>query len=192
MTEKENNLSEFESLIRNRRTVHDFEERAVSSSEITSAISLARWAPNHYRTEPWRFYLPSGEQIEAICKLNAEMVRGAKGEKVAEIKYRRWTAMPGWLVLCCPKSDDEIREREDYAACCCAAHNMSLVLWARGIGMKWTTGDITRERAFFEIIGADFNQEFVVGMFWYGYPKVVPDQQRRPVADILVEFSGSD
>ena len=177
--------SALQQLINGRRTVHDFLDQSVPQQDIVSAISSARWAPNHLRTEPWHFYLLSRRQADQVCELNTALVRATKGEKVAEVKHRRWMAMPGWLVLSCPKSDDAIREREDYAACCCAAHNFSLVLWEHGIGVKWTTGAVTRDTGFFDIIGADFAEEFIVGLFWYGYPKTIPEQHRRPVEDIL-------
>ena len=165
--------------------MHDFLDKPVPREDIISAISSARWAPNHLRTEPWHFYLLSRQQAEQVCELNTALVRASKGDKVAEVKHRRWLSMPGWLVITCPKDDDVIREREDYAACCCAAQNFSLVLWERGVGVKWTTGAITREASLFDVIGADFTAEFIVGLFWFGYPKMVPEQHRRPVEDIL-------
>ncbi|MGR8950223.1 MAG: nitroreductase family protein [Gammaproteobacteria bacterium] len=186
MLENHNKSSSLGQLICDRRTVHDFVDKPVPTEDVISAISAARWAPNHLRTEPWQFYLLSRSQAEQICKLNTALVRDKKGDKIADIKHRRWLAMPGWLVLTCPKNDDPIREREDYAACCCAAQNLSLVLWERNIGVKWTTGAVTREAGFFDIIGAEFETTFTVGLFWYGYPKTVPDQHRRPLEEILV------
>ena len=63
--------------------------------------------------------------------------------------------------------------------------NLTLALWARGIGTKWGTGKVTRDPRFFELIGADAKTEFVVGLFWYGYPSAVPRQTRRAVSEIL-------
>jgi hypothetical protein len=58
-------------------------------------------------------------------------------------------------------------------------------LWAQGIGSKWGTGKVTRDPRFLELIGANPQTEFVVGLFWYGYPAAVPQQTRRAVADVL-------
>lgn len=173
------------SLIRSRRTVHYFQDKKVPQAMVSSAIEAARWAPNHHRTEPWHFYLLDEIQINSICAFNADIVRNSKGEKAAEVKLKRWRAMPGWLVVTSKKNSDPIREREDYAACCCAAQNLMLILWEQGIGVKWTTGDITRERDFFEMIGADANEELVVGLFWYGYPEMIPEQHRKPIEQSL-------
>lgn len=172
-------------VLRERRTVHDFTTVEPPLDIIAEAVDLARWAPNHYRTEPWHFYLLDRHTGARVVELNADIVRQTKGEKVAAIKRKRWSAMPGWMVVSCVRSDDEIRAREDYAACCCAVHNMALYLWDQGIGMKWTTGAVTRDRRFFKIIGMDHAKVYVVGMFWYGYPAAIPTQHRKPVEEIL-------
>jgi len=172
-------------LLRARRTIHDFESAEVPRARVTEAIEAACWAPNHHRTEPWRFYLLSRALGARVADLNAELVRATKGDEAAEAKRRRWREMPGWLVLTCARSEDPAREREDYAACCCAAQNLALALWAHGIGTKWGTGKVTRDPRFLALLGADPAQEFVVGLFWYGFPASVPRQVRRPVTDVL-------
>jgi hypothetical protein len=63
-----------------------------------------------------------------------------------------------------------------------------LYLWLKGIGVKWTTGGITRQQRFHDVLGIDPAKQSVVGLFWYGVPKVVPTQQRRPVEDIVTEL----
>ncbi|MFT4585190.1 MAG: nitroreductase [Gammaproteobacteria bacterium] len=172
-------------ILRERRTVHEFTPEPADGSLITDAIELARWAPNHHRTEPWHFYLLDYNTGMRLADLNSEIVTAAKGEKIAAIKRKRWSEMPGWLVVSCVKSDDEIRAREDYASCACAIQNMSLYLWEQGIGMKWTTGNVTRDARFFDIVGMDYEHEYVVGLLWYGYPALVPTQHRKPPEEIL-------
>ncbi|MDA0821139.1 MAG: nitroreductase [Proteobacteria bacterium] len=172
-------------LLRERRTVHEFTPDPVESSLIADAIELARWAPNHHRTEPWHFYVLDYNTGMRLAALNGEIVAAAKGEKIAAVKRKRWSEMPGWLVVSCVKSDEEIRAREDYAACACAIQNMSLYLWEQGVGMKWTTGEVTRNPGFFNIVGMDFEHEYVVGLLWYGYPALVPTQHRKAPEEIL-------
>lgn len=172
-------------VLRERRTVHDFTAAQPPIEVMTQAIDLARWAPNHLRTEPWHFYLLDRATGNRIADLNATLVAASKGDKAAAVKHKRWAEMPGWLVVTCAAADDPVRSREDYAACCCAIHNISIFLWDNGIGVKWTTGEVTRDRRFFDIVGIDFAAEYVVGLFWYGYPAAIPTQHRKPVGDIL-------
>ena len=74
------------------------------------------------------------------------------------------------------------------AACCAATQNFQLYLWKAGVGSKWTTGVITRDARFFDIVGIDPANEFVVGLIWYGYPKLTPTQSRKPVSDVVSEL----
>lgn len=174
--------------IRGRRTIHEFLPGPPPQDVMVEAIAHAMWAPNHYLSQPWRFYLLGPETAEAVCLLNAERVRAGKGEKAAELKLRRWRAVPGWLVLTCRREADEARRWEDYAACCCAAQNMMLYLWDRGIGVKWTTGDVSRDRRFFEITRIDPETERIVGLFWYGTPAVIPSAERKPPGEFLIRL----
>lgn len=169
-----------------RRTIHEFRPEPVPPKLIRKALELARWAPNHHLTEPWRFYLLGPETAEAIARLNAELVTASQGAAAGEAKYERWRHIPGWLVVTCAVSDDEVRAREDYAACCCAIHNFSLFLWGRGVGVKWTTGAVTREPAFHDLVWIDPEVERVVGLVWYGWPAEVPHLERRALEEVSV------
>lgn len=177
-------------LIKGRRTIHNFKPEPVPAKEmIVSAIDHAIWAPNHRMTEPWQFHLIGSETKDRICRLNAELVRGKHGDKAAEGKLKRWSEIPGWLLLTCERSDDQLREREDYAACCCVAQNLMLYLWNEGIGVKWTTGDVIRTEEFYQIVNADMTSTSVVGLFWYGYFDKLPPARRKPVAEVLFELA---
>ncbi len=172
-------------ILRQRRTVHDFLPEVPPADVVLAAIDCARWAPNHHHTEPWRFYLLSQSLSKEVAKLNAALVLAKSGEQAAASKLKRWLAMPGWLAVTCQRSEDVAREREDYAACCCAVQNMMLALWSAGIGTKWGTGKVTRDERFLRLLGASPATEFVVGLFWYGYPLEVPSQRRRAVEEIV-------
>ncbi|MDZ7735556.1 MAG: nitroreductase family protein [Gammaproteobacteria bacterium] len=151
-------------------------------------MQAARWAPNHHHNEPWHFYLPGPETREAICQLNAEQLAAAKGEAAGQKKLERWRGMPGWLIVTSERAEDPVRDRENYAACCCLVQNLALYLWEHGVGLKWSTGEVVRDPHFFELLGADPAAEQVVGLFWYGYPEDVPRMSRRPATDSLTEL----
>lgn len=175
-------------LIRSRRTIHLFEPEPPPPETMLKAIDLARWAPNHRLTEPWRFYLIGRATAEAVAHLNAAIVAEQRGPEAGRKKRERWLSMPGWLVVTSRIADDPIVTEENYGACCCAIQNMQLYLWSEGIGMKWGTGKVTRHPRFFDLLGIDPEREKLVGMFWYGYPADVPEQQRKPVEEIVTRL----
>jgi len=181
-------LREFARVLRDRRTIDQYIHTPVPDELVLEAIDVATWAPNHYVSEPWRFILPGPETIERIIDLNAAIVADRKTPEHGEHKRAAWSEKPGWLVVTCTRNDDTLREREDYAACAAAVQNFMLYLWRAGIGSKWTTGAITRDARFFEIIDANVDTEFVVGMIWFGYPKITPTQSRKDTAAVLTRL----
>lgn len=173
--------------IRGRRTIGAYRADAPDEQDVLEAIELARWAPNHKKTEPWRVYRLGPQSIQAVVDLNSQMIERKKGPGEAESKRKAWSAIPGWLVITCQRSDDVFRAEEDYAACCCFIQNLMLGLWSKEIGSKWSTGDVTREDAFYRILNIDSQQERVIGLIWYGHPSVVPQQNRKPADQFVVK-----
>jgi nitroreductase len=180
---------DFAAVLRGRRSIDLFAPDAVAVDQVRAAIEVARWAPNHRLTEPWRFYLLGPATIRPVIDLAVELDVAKKGERAGPVRRARLEAVPGMFALTSPRSDDALLEREDYGACCCAAQNLMLYLWRQGIGVKWTTGGITREQRFFDLLGIDSAKQFVVGLFWYGVPKVIPTQKRRPVEEIVTQLA---
>lgn len=175
-------------LLTSRRTINNFKADVPPRDLILRAIDTARFAPNHHLTEPWHFYLISDDTKNAIVELNAELVAARQGTEAAESKRKRWSQMPGWMVVTADRSEDPDRAREDYAAVCCAIHSMTLFLWSAGVGCKWTTGPVTRDPRFFETLWIDPDREDVVGLIWYGYPDNIPDTARKSVDQIIIDI----
>jgi len=177
--EDESALSSFDSLLISRRTINDFETELPDGWEasLENAIRTASYAPNHKRTEPWRFHLLGPKSIRKVCELNAEMVTEKSGKEKGEKKLKRWLNIPGWLVVTCNGDSDMEKPnslaREDYAACCCAVQNLSLSLHSEGLGTKWTTGDVNFDTRFANAVGLSDN-EYVVGTIWFGKAARVP------------------
>ena len=187
-TEFSQSLQHLAERMRSRRTVKVFLQQPVSRKLVLEAIEVARWAPNHHLTEPWHFYLLGEQAIRDTVELLREIVSERKGRKIGDFKADDAAKRPGWLVVTCAHSDDELTEQEDYAAVACAIQNMTLYLSEAGVASKWSTGAITRDKRFYELLGIDRKKAFIVGLIWYGYPKITPTQQRRAVDDIVTEL----
>ena len=173
--------------IRSRRTTNQFLKQEVKRQLVLDAIELARWAPNHHLTEPWHFYLLGEEMKAASIELTRTIVTERKNAEIGAHKAKTAASVPGWLLVTCTKSVDELLQQEDYASCCCAVQNLLLYLSEAGVASKWATGPITRDQRFFDLLEIDSDREFVVGMIWYGYPKILPTQSRKEVSEIVTE-----
>lgn len=188
MTPDDDFAGRFVELLRSRRSIGSFRPDCPPRDVVLTALEAACWAPNHRKTEPWRFRWLGPQSVEAIIALNSELVAAKKGPEDAAKKRRQWSAVPGWLLVTCVRAEDPFQAEEDYAACCCAIQNLMLALWSHSIGTKWSTGDVTRHPRFAEIVGFSPVAERVVGLIWYGYPATIPEQRRRPVSDVLREI----
>ncbi len=180
-----NSLRNFAERIRSRRSVKLFLQTPVDRQVILDGIEVARWAPNHHLTEPWHFYLLGEKAMTANVELIRQITAENKNAAKAEFKAKAAENIPGWLVLTCRKSEDEVLQREDYAGCCCAMQNLMLYLSEAGVGSKWTTGAIVEDQRFFELLGIDREQELIVGVLRYGYSKITPTQSRKETGDII-------
>jgi len=85
-------------------------------------------------------------------------------------------------------SDDPIRARRITPPAAAPSIISRCYLWSEGIGVKWTTGAVTRESQFYDLIWVDPAVETVVGLLWCGYPAEIPQTPRKALNEILVEL----
>lgn len=176
-------------LVRERRTIALFKPGAPPRDLVLASVDAARWAPNHHLTEPWRFYFLGAETTRAMVEIAVELTLAKRGAGAAKKRREILEAVPCWMAVTCRRTDDPFREREDYGACCCAIQNFMLCLWEGGVACKWSTGAVTRDERFYGLLGADPEEEMVVGLFSMGYPRIIPEQKRRPVGEIVTELA---
>ncbi len=161
--------------IRERRTIGVFSDRAVSAEVVAELIEAARWAPNHKHTEPWRFHVVSGASREELC----EAVLAGGGEFA---KDPRGKLMRSPLLIAVTQQavvDDPVRDREDYAAVCCAVQNMMLAATSRGLASKWSTGALAQNAAAKKWLGIA-DQDRIVAYLYLGY---APQEMREMPAE---------
>jgi nitroreductase len=121
-----------ETAIRTRRTHKAFKPEPVSRETLDELLDLARWAPNHNLTNPWRFRVVGPRALERL--------KQAAGPEAAAKLDRAPT-----LVVCsCALSGDPVRDEEDLHATACAAYIVLLAAHARGLAGYWRTPDVLR------------------------------------------------
>src|SRR5438128_6566188 len=124
-----------ETAIRTRRTHKAFRPDQVPREVLGELFDLARWAPNHNLTNPWRFRVLGPRALERL-KL-------AAGPEVAPKLDRAPT-----LVVCsCVLGGDPVQDEEDLHATACAAYIVLLAAHARGLAGYWRTPEVLRTPA---------------------------------------------
>lgn len=174
--------------IHTRRTTKLYRAEAPERGLIEQVLEAAVWAPNHRLTEPWQFYVLSGDSLREAAELRAratqegfaeatEAIRRAKGEEAR----RKALAAPVCIVVATEQADDPIVREEDYAASAAAIQNM--LLSARGLGLSafWGTGILVGYQPFRNFLGLAPAQR-IVGLVQLGYGAQERSQRRAPAA----------
>lgn len=121
-----------ETAIRTRRTHKAFKPEPVSREALDELFDVARWAPNHHLTNPWRFRVVGPGALERL--------KEAAGPEAASKLDRAPT-----LVVCTASlTGDPVQDEEDLHATACAAYIVLLVAHARGLAGYWRTPEVLR------------------------------------------------
>ena len=165
---------ELEDAIRDRRTHKAYGAEPVDRATLEELFELARWAPNHNLTNPWRFRVLGPRALAAL--------KQAAGPDAAGKLDRA----PTLIAASVRRSDDDpVTDEEDFAAAAVATFIVLLGAHARGLGGYWRTPAVLRTpegRAALRIPDA----ERVLGLIHLGRPKG-PDKlapERAPVDEI--------
>jgi len=175
--------------IRTRRTVYDYSDAPVTRAEIEEILESAIWAPNHKLTNPWSFYVFSGQVKERLARLRGELKRSkfddagsAQAVKSYRKAYHQLASAPYAVLVCQRLSDDPVRLEEDLLAVGCAIQNMMLMAQSLGIGTFWGTGPLINHAETFKTLGVPDGHR-AIGMVILGRPaQAVLPPQRAPVA----------
>jgi nitroreductase len=160
-------------IIRTRRTHKSFGPDPVPNDVIEELVALARWAPNHHRTNPWRF--------RVLGPLTLERLKEAAGPSEAPKLDRAPTMIAVSAVL----TGDLVQAEEDICATAAAIYALLLAAHARGLAGYWRTPAVLRTRAGRAALGTP-DAERLLGLVHLGTPRSEPPPpERMPVGDIL-------
>jgi nitroreductase len=161
--------------IRTRRTHKGYGSDPVPRETLEELLELARWAPNHHLTEPWRFRVLGPE---TLARLTAE------GSPADAEKLRR---APTLIVASAKLTGDEHQDREDRLATGCAVYIVLLAAHARGLASYWRTPELLESAAGRAVVGLEPDEE-LIALIHLGAPVTEPRaKERRPTAE-YVEF----
>lgn len=158
-----------EELIRTRRTHKAYGPDAVPRETLLELFELARWAPNHRLTNPWRFRVVGPHALETL-KAAAEAHKPGSAVKLDRA--------PTLVAVSAKQTGDAEQDHEDVLATAVAAYIVLLGAHARGLAAYWRTVP------FLNALGIP-DDERPIGLLYLGDPRQeqrVPD--RSPVDEI--------
>jgi nitroreductase len=163
-----------ETAIRTRRTHKAYGPEPVDRATLAELLELARWAPNHHLTNPWRFRVLGPQALAAL--------KAAAGPEAAAKLDRAPTLV---CVSVVQSGEDHVADEEDLLAAGCATYALLLGAHARGLAAYWRTPAVLRSdagRAALRLPG----DERAIALVHLGPPrqeKAPPE--RAPAADVV-------
>jgi nitroreductase len=159
--------------LRGRRTHKAYGDTPVDRATIAELVELARWAPNHHLTEPWRFRVLGPQALQAL-----------KDAGPAD-KARKYDRAPTLIVASVVIDDDPRVAQEDRDAAAAAVYGLLLAAHARGLAGYWRTPETLLQPKGREAVGLP-EEENALGLIHLGPPRQdVRTPERRPVEEIL-------
>ena len=154
---------DLEDAIRSRRTHKAYGPGPVPRGELDELLELARWAPNHDLTNPWRFRVVGPRSLERL--------KEAAGPESAPKLDRA----PTLIVASSKQSGDPIQDEEDVAATSVAIYIVLLAAHGRGLAGYWRTPAVLRTPEGRAAVGVP-DDEHVLALIHLGQPR----QEKQP------------
>jgi nitroreductase len=166
---------DLEAAIRSRRTHKAYGAAPVTRAVIDELLELARWAPNHNLTNPWRFRVVGPQALERL--------KEAAGPENATKLDRAPTLIVASALQC----DDPVQDEEDFAAAAAAVYIVLLAAHARGIAGYWRTPAVLRTPEGRAAVGVA-PDERILGLIHLGPPRQEKEPPERAPLDEYVTY----
>jgi len=161
--------------IRTRRTHKAFGPEPLGRAELLELLELARWAPNHHLTAPWRFRVVGPESLARL--------KEAAGEEGAAKLDRA----PTLVVVSCVLGSDPVQNEEDLHATAVASYIVLLSAHARGLAGYWRTPGLLRSTGGRKAVELPDCERFV-GLLHLGRARAEKPPPERPPVEQVTEF----
>ena len=158
--------------IQTRRTHKAFTPQPVDHDTLNELFDVARWAPNHNVTNPWRFRVIGPD---TLTRLSEEAERDKPGSAQ---KLRR---APTLVAVSALRNGDPVQDREDLLATGVAAYIVLLAAHARGLAGYWRTVPLLSTPAVRRLLTIPDSEE-PVALLYLGHP--VQEQRVPPRAAV--------
>jgi nitroreductase len=171
-------------------------EQEPPRSVIQQIIEAATWAPNHHRTQPWRFMVVAGRARAALGQVMAASLlhhlsdpESAETVKALEKEHHKPLRAPVIIaVAALPGDDPRAEPSEDLAAVAAGVENMLLAAQALGLGAIWRTGGAAADPAVKQFLGLP-ESAAIVAFVYLGYPlRPLPPRRREDESAAFVTW----
>ncbi|GAL76063.1 nitroreductase family protein [Nonlabens ulvanivorans] len=178
-------------IIKTRRSVFpaQYTGEIIPREDILKILDSARWAPNHRKTEPWRYQILTGKALERLGNFMATsyaQTEGYKKFKLKKLQENPTKASAVILIFMHRDINESVPEWEEIAAVSMSVQNMWLTSHDMKYGAYWSSPKPFANIKNLEGIHVADNEQFL-GFFYLGtYPY---EEQELPERKSIKEMA---
>ncbi len=177
--------------IKTRRSIGKVKPDPVPKEMVETILEAGTWAPCHHQTEPWRFFVLTGDARKGLGNIFAQIAKGKMTEPISEEDQKRLERehnkplrAPVIITVAVEPSDNsKVFIQEEFAAVHAAVQNILLAAHSLGLGAVWRTGGICYEPEVKQFFGLTGKSE-LVGFIYIGYPDMNKVGRRKPFSEV--------
>ncbi len=191
--EKETESMSVLDIIKARRTIGAMQDKDVSEDAINLMLEAGTWAPNHKKTEPWKFRVFTGD---SRVRLGDEMERIMK-QKTAHLseeealkkttKAKKGPLRAPVIIAVAVSPSGKVPEIEEISAVAASIQNMLLVAEEQGLATIWRTGEIVYQSELNDFLSLEEGDK-LLGLIYVGHPNKEASSKRIPYQDKTIWY----
>jgi nitroreductase len=158
-----------------RRTHKAFGSDPVPRDVLLELLEVARYAPNHHLTQPWRFRVLGPETLERLKECGGP-AEAAKLDRA-----------PTLVVASVALTGELVQDEEDVCAGAAAVMLVLLEATERGLASYWRSPAVLRTARGREAAGVP-DGERVLGLLHFGAPEREPSPRERDAVEKYVDI----
>lgn len=126
-------------IIRERRTIREFNDKKVALDTITELLETAVWAPYHGIPEPWRFLVFSDHGIDRLSDMIYQALSQTERKEYGDKLKQHLSTVPVAVVVVGKLDRNQKIMDEVSASVSALIQNFQLAAWEKEIGVVWKT-----------------------------------------------------
>ncbi|KPK42996.1 MAG: hypothetical protein AMJ78_00025 [Omnitrophica WOR_2 bacterium SM23_29] len=160
-------------IIRQRRSIREYEKKIPPDTEIEKVLEAGRWAPSGLNNQPWRFL---------VIKDRAKKDGLARFTKYSDTI----NDAPVIIIVCIDIGNSYNREKDLMAIGACI-QNMCLEAYSIGLGTCWLGEILNRKQDVAKYLGLDENLE-LMAVVTLGYSdEDITESCRKPLNKLKIK-----
>jgi nitroreductase len=191
--EKETKSMSVLDIIKARRTIGAMQDKDVSENAINLMLEAGTWAPNHKKTEPWKFRVFTGDSRVRLGDEMERIMKQKTGHLSEEEALKKTTkAKKGPLrapviIAVAVSPSGKVPEIEEISAVAASIQNMLLVAEEQGLATIWRTGEIVYQTELNDFLSLEEDDK-LLGLIYVGHPNKEASSKRIPYQDKTIWY----